>query len=237
MVSHGLDRESLTAIKVSAKDVGGEMMSSRDAAERVIDVIAGGGLALVPFDVAYAFLTGSLSPLERIYQLKLRPPKKACPVLVSWDQFVEIAQSNAQQLEQIAKVVKAGLPIGIQAVPDWESDVAKSIPKDCLDLLVSNGKLALFMNMGGMSDDLLEIANERDIRLFGSSANISGMGNSFSLGDVPEEIVKAMDIVCEIGTCKYKNPDRLPASIVDLETGTLTRSGILHEDIGRLLGE
>jgi tRNA A37 threonylcarbamoyladenosine synthetase subunit TsaC/SUA5/YrdC len=237
MVSRGLGSEPVTAVKVSTRDGRWELMSSREAAERVIDVIDGGGLALVPFDVAYAFITGSISPLQRIYQLKLRPPKKACPVLVSWEQFVDIADSNGRDVERLKRVVDAGLPVGVLTTPDWESDAARSIPQDCVHLLVSQGKLALFMNMGGMSEDLLEIANQRGVRLFGSSANISGMGNSFSLDDVPDEIVEAMDIVCEIGPCKYKNPDRLPTSIVDLETGTLTRSGILHDEIGRLLGE
>jgi tRNA A37 threonylcarbamoyladenosine synthetase subunit TsaC/SUA5/YrdC len=61
------------------------------------------------------------------------------------------------------------------------------------------------------------------------------MGNSFSLEDVPDSIVSRIDIVCDAGTCTHANPDRLPSSIVDLETGQLTRRGILHEEIGRLL--
>jgi hypothetical protein len=44
-----------------------------------------------------------------------------------------------------------------------------------------------------------------------------------------------MDILCDAGTCTFANPDRLPSSIVDLETGQLSRRGILHEEIGRLL--
>jgi tRNA A37 threonylcarbamoyladenosine synthetase subunit TsaC/SUA5/YrdC len=225
----------MTTVRVSTKNSDREMMSLQDAAEHVVDAIARGGLALVPFGVAYAFLTGSLAPLKRIYELKLRPPKKACPILVAWDEFVEVADATTEETAGIKKVVDADLPVGVLVGPRLDSDVYRSIPPDCVDLLTTDGKLGLFMNMGGMSEDILAIARKKRIRLFGSSANLSGMGNSFSLADVPESIIHAMEIVCEAGTCRYANPDRLPSSVVDLETGTLTRRGILHEEIERLL--
>lgn len=212
-----------------------EVVREREAAERVVDVIARGGLALVPFGVAYAFLTGSRTPLSRIYELKLRPPNKACPILVSWDDFVDAADAAPTDIERIRRVVEAGLPVGVLVEPNWESAMVRSIPEDCLELLTNNGKLGLFMNMGGMSGNLLAAADRAGVRLFGSSANISGTGNSFSLEEVPESIVGAMDILCDAGTCTFANPDRLPSSIVDLATGQLTRRGILHEEIGRLL--
>lgn len=235
MVPEKLGREPVTTVKVTTKNGDGEILSLAEAAEHVVDVIARGGLALVPFGVAYAFLTASLEPLKRIYKLKLRPPKKTCPILGSWEDFVKIADATPEEIGRIEKVVDAGLPVGVLVKPDWQSGVARSIPRDCKELLVSNGKLALFMNMGGMSDALMEEARRRGIRLFGSSANISGMGNSFSLTDVPDSIIDAMDIVCESGTCQYANRDRLPSSIVDLESVSMFRRGILHEEIERLL--
>lgn len=244
MVPDGHGRESigqrpavpapLTTVKVSSGDEQ-RIMPVAEAAERVVDIIAQGGLALVPFGVAYAFLTGSREPLARIYELKLRPPKKTCPILVSWEDFDDIAEATPSQMDRIRRVIEADLPVGVLVKPRWDSETARSIPKDCLELLTTNGKLGLFMNMGGMSRHLLEAGARAGVRLFGSSANISGMGNSFSLEEVPEGIVSKMDIVCEAGTCTHANPDRLPSSIVDLETGRLTRRGILHHEIERLL--
>jgi tRNA A37 threonylcarbamoyladenosine synthetase subunit TsaC/SUA5/YrdC len=225
----------VTNVKVITADGRVDSARSRDAADRVVDVIVKGGLALVPFGVAYAFLTGSRSPLSRIYELKLRPPKKACPILVSWDDFVEAADAAPTEIDRIRRIVDADLPVGVLVKPKWDSAMVRSIPKDCLELLTTNGKLGLFMNMGGMSGELLAAGTRAGVRLFGSSANISGMGNSFSLEDVPVSIVSAMDILCDAGTCTFANPDRLPSSIVDLETGQLSRRGILHEEIGRLL--
>lgn len=211
-------------------------MDSREAAAKVVDVIQDGGLALVPFDVAYAFLAGAREPLEKIYKLKLRPPEKACPILVSWEQFRTFADATGEEMARVAKLVRAGLPLGVLTKAHWQSDLARSIPENCREFLVSQDRVGLFMNMGGMSEELLSVATRRGVRLFGSSANLSGMGNSFSLEDVPVDIVDAMDIVCETGACKYSNPDRLPSSIIDIRTGELTRRGILHEEIERLLG-
>lgn len=245
MVPDGLGREpispgpagqdSVTAVRVSTADNETKLIPVREAADRVVEVIGNGGLALVPFGVAYAFLTGSRVPLERIYELKLRPPQKACPILVSWEDFVDAADATPAEVDGIRAVIEAELPVGVLVKPKWESAMARSIPQDCLDLLTTNGKLGLFMNMGGMSRELLDAGVRVGVRLFGSSANISGMGNSFSLEDVPDSIVSRIDIVCDAGTCTHANPDRLPSSIVDLETGQLTRRGILHEEIGRLL--
>jgi len=228
-------QDPITAVRVSTADDDAKLMPVREAADRVVEIIGNGGLALVPFGVAYAFLTGSRIPLEQIYELKLRPPQKACPILVSWEDFVDAADATPAQVDRIRAVIEAELPVGVLVKPKWENATVRSIPQDCLDLLTTDGKIGLFMNMGGMSRELLDAGARAGVRLFGSSANISGMGNSFSLEDVPESIVSRMDIVCDAGKCTHANPDRLPSSIVDLATGQLTRRGILHEEIGRLL--
>jgi tRNA A37 threonylcarbamoyladenosine synthetase subunit TsaC/SUA5/YrdC len=236
MVSDGTGHQSVTAVRVTTSEHNRAVMESREAATRVVDIISSGGLALVPFDVAYAFLAGSRGALEKIYQLKLRPADKACPILVSGEQFRQMVDAKPEEIARVDKVIQADLPVGILTRAQWENELARSIPEDCLEFLVSDERVGLFTNMGGMSEDLLSVATERGVRLFGSSANLSGMGNSFSLEDVPGQIVEAMDIVCETGACRYSNPDRLPSSIVDITTGRLIRRGILHEEIERLLG-
>ena len=170
-----------------------------------------------------------------LFRSKLRPQKKACPILVSWDDFVDAADASPAEIDRIRRVVDADLPVGVLVKPKWDSAMVRSIPEDCLELLNTDGRLGLFMNMGGMSGELLAAGARAGVRLFGSSANISGMGNSFSLDDVPDSIVSSMDVLCDAGTCAFANPNRLPSSIVDLESGQLIRRGILHEEIGRLL--
>lgn len=230
-------RGSLTTVKVTLSGADKGPMPVHDAAALAVDVIGDGGLALIPFGVAYAFLTGARAPLERIYELKLRSPDKACPILVTWEDFVNAVGTpgSGGDLDVVRRIIEAELPVGVLVEPDWNSAMVKSVPRDCLDMLSSGGKLGLFMNMGGMSRHLLEAGNRASVRLFGSSANLSGQGNSFSLEDVPPSIVGAMDVVCDAGTCRFANPGRLPSSIVDFGTRRLTRRGILHEEIGRLL--
>ena len=76
MVSRRLDSEPVVDVVQVLSDDGVAIMSGSEAAESVVAVIKRGGLAVVPFDVSYAFLAGTLEPLRRIYELKLRPAAK-----------------------------------------------------------------------------------------------------------------------------------------------------------------
>jgi len=228
-------RESMSAIHVRTRESERTVMSVRDAVERVTTIIARGGLAMVLLDVSYAFLAGERGSLQRIFELKLRPTSRPCPILASWDQFLDITKGTRAEIERIKRVIDAGLPVGVITEPDWQSKVARSIPPDCIELLSRDGRLALFMNMGGMSDALIASADRQGILLFGSSANISGKGNSFLISDVPETMLEQVDVVCEAGECKLANSQRLASTIVDLHTGELIRRGVLHAEITRLL--
>lgn len=231
MVSGGIGRESITTIKLSVPGDGRVILPAAEAAERVLDVVENGGLVVVSFDVSYAFLAGSLEPLRRIYELKLRPGSKACPILVSWDHFEEMADASGDDIIPIKRVVDAGLPVGVLVKPNWDSSVAKPIPHNCRPMLERDGRVALFLNMGGMSAEILTAADRRGVRIFGSSANISSTGNSFALEEVPASILDSTDLICDAGRSKYANPERVSSTIVDLGTGEIVRAGILHEQI------
>jgi tRNA A37 threonylcarbamoyladenosine synthetase subunit TsaC/SUA5/YrdC len=102
-------------------------------------------------------------------------------------------------------------------------------------MLERDGKVALFLNMGGMSESVLKAADIRGIRIFGSSANISGTGNSFSLDEVPTSILESTDLICDAGRCKYASSERTATTIVELDTGETVRAGILYREIKELL--
>lgn len=225
----------MTMIRVKSVAFDNEVMRSVEAARHVVGVLKDGGLAVVPLDVSYAFLAASQEALARIFELKLRPAAKRCSILASLKHFLDAADTAPEPLRRMQRVVDAGFPLGILVRPDWESDTVTAIPKDCVDLLLKDEKLALFINMGAMSTELIEAAEKAGIQLFGSSANISGSGNSFTLDEVPAALLEAADAVCEGGTCRYANPERLASTIVDLDTSNLTRRGALHEEIERLL--
>jgi tRNA A37 threonylcarbamoyladenosine synthetase subunit TsaC/SUA5/YrdC len=211
-------------------------MSPEQAAARVVETMRDGGLGVVPFDVAYAFLGATRGAIERIFALKLRPGSKPCPMLATWAHFENATAAAPARVKAVRKVADAGLPVGIVTSVDWKSDVAKSVPGDARDLLAKDNKLAMFINMGGLSDLLLARADEVGIRLFGSSANISGTGNSFRLDEVPEAMLDLVDITCEAATCRYANTERMASSIVDVDAGTFIREGIVARDIARLMG-
>jgi hypothetical protein len=151
--------------------------------------------------------------------------------------LVDVASARPDRIVPIKRVVDAGLPVGVLVKPNWESAIARSIPEECVDFLVQGGKIAMFLNMGGMSEHVIKAADDRGLRIFGSSANISGTGNSFVLDEVPAAILDSTDLICDAGKCKYAGPERMATTIVELETGKLARAGIRYAEIeARLAG-
>ena len=132
----------MTLIRVKSVACNNEVMRSPEAARQVVGVLKDGGLAVVPLDVSYAFLAASQEPLARIFELKLRPASKRCSILASWKHFLDAADAAPGPLRRMQRVVDAGFPLGILARPAWESDTVAAIPKDCVDLLLKDEKLA-----------------------------------------------------------------------------------------------
>ena len=56
-----------------------------------------------------------------------------------------------------------------------------------------------------------------------------------TLVSAPAGYGKSTLISSWLDTCKYANADRLASTVVRLDTCELTRQGILHEEIARLL--
>lgn len=222
-------------VKVTSRQHAGLIMSPADAAAAVIEVVRRGGLAVVPLDVSYAFLGATRDAIERIYALKLRPGSKPCPMLASWEHFQEASAATPERIAAIARVDEAGLPVGLVTSTKWDGDIAKTIPGDVVDKVAKDGKMALFINMGGLSNMLLSEADRIGLRLFGSSANISGAGNSFRLDEVPEAMLEQVDIKVEGDTCRYVNAERMASSIVDVDDGVFTRRGILADEIEEVM--
>lgn len=225
----------MNSIQVTSSQSEGGAMSAGRAAETVVEVVKAGGLAVVPLDVSYAFLAATRGALERIYDLKVRPASKPCPILASWEHFVEATAASPAHIQRVERAVAAGLPVGMLTRPDRRSDVVRRIPADCSEMLIKDDRLALFVNMGGMAADLIAAAEANGVLLFGSSANISGTGNSFSIEDVPKSMLESVDVVCDAGRCRFSNPDRLASTILDVESGALTRRGIAADEIEKRL--
>ena len=206
-----------------------------DAATLVIDTLRRGGMAVVPLDVAYGVLAGSREALERIYLAKGRPRTKPCGLLASWSQFNALSTGRPSAKRAVGRVIQSGFPLGVITSVDWTNPVAQAIPRSCSDLLVRDDAIALFLRMGGMADALLDAADRERVILYGSSANRSSAGNSFSLAEVPREILETADVICDGGPCALSNEARLPSTMINLRNGQMTRRGILSPEIRDLL--
>lgn len=192
--------------------------------KHILAILQQGGVALVPFDVGYALLGGTQGAIDRIFALKQRPKERSCVTLGTADIFRELTRS-----EYSRRVSQFTYPVGlVDRVNDHSLFYAK-IPSGVL----TDGHIAVFLNMGDLANSLARTAFLSDYCIYGSSANISGAGNHYTLADVEEPIRKGVDYVVE-GVVRYQplmKGKGLGATILDLEHRTVVRSGLCYNEV------
>jgi tRNA A37 threonylcarbamoyladenosine synthetase subunit TsaC/SUA5/YrdC len=92
--------------------------------------------------------------------------------------------------------------------------------------------IALFFGVGPLIRRIAELAAEHGELVVGSSANLSGTGNHYTLAHVPPSLLDGVDVIIP-GKPAYDGAGRLASTIVDLTTGEILRRGVEAEAIER----
>lgn len=192
--------------------------------QEILTVLQQGGVALVPFDVGYALLGGSQGAVDKIFALKQRAREKPCVTLGTPDIFRELTGSKRS-----GRVSHFTYPVGLVERVNHYSLFYASIPSGVL----VDEHIAVFLNMGTLADSLARTAFMSCSFIYGSSANISGSGNRYTLAAVEEPIRKGVDYTVE-GSVQYQSMMHgkgLGATILDLENRTVVRSGLCYNEV------
>src|SRR5579871_1284596 len=87
-----------------------------DDARRAFDVLAAGGIAILPNDVGYSLIGGSTAALKRIFETKQRASSKLNAMLGNLDIHREVHRLTQDQRRIVeAIVVDHDLPLGLIA--------------------------------------------------------------------------------------------------------------------------
>ncbi|MDQ3335176.1 MAG: Sua5/YciO/YrdC/YwlC family protein [Myxococcota bacterium] len=197
--------------------------------QQIYATLRTGGLALVPTDVGYGLVALEESAVRRIYELKGRPAAKPC-----------VTVGNAEILQRVSHV-----PVDTR---EWIAETARLTPLAIVTRLVENplvaamtpyvagqathaGTIALFFSAGRILERLAECALADGRVVLGSSANLSGTGNNYTLADVPASMRDGADLVIDRGPAWYRNERQLASTILDLTTGAFLRQGVNYDRI------
>lgn len=199
-------------------------------AERVYATVRTGGLVLLPTDVGYGLVAIEEAAVRRIYHLKGRPASKPCVTVANLEILGRVAQPlTADVREWLAQITRV-TPLAIV------THAARSPLLDELSVYVRSqathaGTIALFFKAGRILERVAELALADGKLLIGSSANLSGTGNNYTIAEVPARMRDGAELVIDRGPAVYRNAGQLASTILDLTRGTFLRKGINYERI------
>ena len=207
-------------------------------AVRIVDVVAGGGVAIMPLDVAYGIIGHTESAIRHIFTAKQRSYEKPSGMFGNWDLFNEIYPLEQRERDVVrAIILDNDLPFSI--VAPFRPDVPHLAGLDSfvLETTTKNGTLDMILNAGALHNEMTRLCRERQVAVVGSSANLSLAGSKYRLDDIEEPVRAAADLVIDGGLSKYHSDEGLSSTIVDLRNYKTVRVGHCYDAICHLLLE
>jgi L-threonylcarbamoyladenylate synthase len=174
--------------------------------EKGIEIIRKGGVVAFPTDTVFGLGAGAYleSAIERIFQVKQRPPEMALPLLIG-----SVAQVHEVALDVPAygwRLIKEFFPGGLTLVV-FRTRVVKNI------ITGGGDTVAIRMPDHPVPQALIRGSG---MPIVGTSANISGQSNPLTIEGVRQQIGDKVDMVIEGGPL----PKGIESTVVDV-TGPL----------------
>ena len=207
-----------------------------EAAGRVMDTVADGGVAVIPLDVAYGIVGHAPGAVERIFKAKRRSYDKPSGFFSNWTIFNEIHITDQRSKDVVrAIILDHDLPFSVVAPYRADHPLMRSLEPFALEHSTKADTLDMLLNAGAFHNALTALAAERGCAVVGSSANTSLGGSKFTLGDVDAPVIAAADLAVDGGLSKYHNPEGISSTIVDLRSFKTVRRGVCYDRICAIL--
>lgn len=187
------------------------------AAKAASRLILESGIVLFPTDTTYALGVNAVDELaiEKLYNLKLRPPQKPIHVIVS---NLEMARKYVHLNDIAYKLAEKFLPGPLTLILKHKNNIPRNLVAGfpTLGIRIPGKKISL------------ELARIADLPITATSANISGQTEVYAINDFVKQINSfnpdgAVDLIIDQGIL----PVVKPSTIIDLtqETPVVLREG------------
>ncbi|UJR78517.1 Sua5/YciO/YrdC/YwlC family protein [Sandaracinus amylolyticus] len=200
--------------------------TERETIDGAYRVLTDGGLVLMPTDVGYGLVAMSDDAIRRIYELKQRPASKPCVTVVDLEIAREVSVARDPRVWSWLEQVSRDRPIAVVQQVRASSRLLAAASPYLREQATQSGTIATFFNAGTLVTALARRALADGRIVVGSSANASSHGNNFSLDEVPAPMRAGADLVIDRGPARYRNPERLATTMLDLIAGRFQRRGI-----------
>ncbi|PPR79345.1 MAG: hypothetical protein CFH01_00470 [Alphaproteobacteria bacterium MarineAlpha2_Bin1] len=211
------------------------LLKVEEDAKRAFEVLIKGGIGILPMDVGYSLIGGSIKSLKEIFSTKKRSKSKLNAMLGNTNLHRELHKVSQRGSEIIDAICNEyDLPLGVIAPCNNEHPLFNSINKEVYSLSTLNDTLLMLMNAGRFHKEITELSYKEGHLLFGSSANISLTGTKFCIEDMQPEILEIADIIIDYGLMKY-NLYGQSSTLLNVETLEVFRVGVCYENIADIL--
>jgi tRNA A37 threonylcarbamoyladenosine synthetase subunit TsaC/SUA5/YrdC len=202
-------------------------------ARRLYSLLLEGGVGLALTRTGYGLVAMKPGAVKRIYQLKGRPAEKPCVTVGTLPILADVAAPiDAPTRAWLARAIRRW-PMAVIARQNPCSRLLSSFDSFMLAQCTKAGTIATFYGVGDLIARVAQLAYDDGRLVVGSSANLAGTGNNYSLDEVPESIRSGVDLVFDYGRAELGSERRLASTILDLTTGQFQRRGVCFADVER----
>lgn len=207
-------------------------------AREVLDVLDGGGIAIIPLNVAYAILGRTEQAIRRIFELKKRSYEKPSGMFgcAAASADLHIMSDEACAIRQ-ALIEDANLPFSIVADYRKNHPLLANVEPFVLETSTKGPTMDMLLNAGPLHNALAELSHSEGKPVFGSSANQSLSGSKYTVAEIEPELVSAVDIVIDHGRCRDANDKGLSSTIIDFRDFKVVRAGCRFDEISAFLND
>lgn len=204
-------------------------------AKRAFDVVAGGGIAIIPMHVGYAIVGATGDAVRRIFRAKQRKPSKLNAITGSPElhRDLHILDERARQVVD-AITLQYDLPLGTVAPARLDHPMLRKLDPEILAQSTLDGTIAMLLGGGPFLDTLGRLSYENNLAILGSSANLSLHGTKFRAAEIEPEIRAAADIVFDYGLMRWAVYGQ-SSTMLDLRDYSVVRKGACFDLITDLL--
>jgi tRNA A37 threonylcarbamoyladenosine synthetase subunit TsaC/SUA5/YrdC len=202
---------------------------------RTFDLLQGGGTAIVPTHVGYAFVGITEDAIHRTFVAKQRAPGKlhAFTGCAELHAALHIVDERAEAvLQTIWRTY--GLTLGCVAPARLDHPMMKKLPASILSQSINDGTVAMLLGAGPFLDVLGRLSHEHEIAVIGSSANLSQRGVKYRVEDIEPEILEAADLVIDYGLMRWACY-AFSSTMIDVRDFSVVRYGACFDLIQDIL--
>ena len=204
-------------------------------AERAMEVVLGGGIAIIPSSVGYVILGATTDAINQTISAKQRGPSKLNAVIGCAAMHAAVHLLDGHNRRIVRTITQDyDLPMGTVAPADMNHPMFQNVDPSVIERTTLGGTLAMLLKAGPLMDKMAQLSFEANTLVVGSSANLSLKGTKFRVEDIEQEVIDAADIVVDYGLMRWSNY-RKSSTMINVHDFSIVRYGSCFDLISDIL--